>query len=269
MTRLRAPAKINLALVVGPARPDGKHEVATVLQSVDLCDDIELVRAETLSVEGFPQDTVVREALIRLAEAAGVAPNWRVRIEKRIPVAAGLGGGSSDAAAVFALANATLTTPLPELELHALAARVGADVPFFLQAGAQLGRGDGSDLSPLDLPADYVALLVLPKGAGKESTAAVYRRFDERGGAEGFEQRQSDLLQTLEQVTEARGLAKLPGNDLASSPLALELDALGAFRADVTGAGPTVYGLFDDVKNAEHAASLLAGRGRSWVVRPV
>lgn len=266
---MRAPAKINLALVVGPHRPDGKHEVATVLQAVDLCDDIELVRAETLSVEGFPQDTIVREALVRLAETAGVAPNWRARIEKRIPVAAGLGGGSSDAAAVLALANATLPTSLPELELHALAARVGADVPFFLHAGTQLGRGDGSDLSPLDLPVDYVALLVLPEGAGKESTAAVYRRFDERGGAEGFEQRQSHLLHTLEHVPEARDLTKLPGNDLASSPLALELEALDAFRADVTGAGPAVYGLFENVTSAERAASALRGPARTWLVSPV
>lgn len=269
MMPLRAPAKLNLALVVGPVRPDEKHEVATVLQAIDLCDDIELAPAESLTVEGFPEDTIVRDALVRLADASGVAPGWRVRIEKRIPVAAGLGGGSSDAAAVLALANAVLPTPLPELELHALAARVGADVPFFLRAGTQLGRGDGSDLVPLDLPTGYVALLVLPEGAGKESTASMYRRFDERDGAEGFEQRRSRLLHALEHVKEARDLAELPGNDLSSSPLARELEALGAFRADVTGAGPTVYGLFDDVKSAERAASLLAGTNQSWVVRPV
>ena len=115
-----------------------------------------------------------------------MAPSWRVRIEKRIPVAGGLGGGSSDAAAALALANASLVTPLPDDELHALAALTGADVPFFLCAGPQLGTGDGTELVPLDLPTDYVALLVLPDGAHKESTAAVYRRFDERDGAQRF-----------------------------------------------------------------------------------
>lgn len=269
MTQMRAPAKLNLALVVGPARPDGKHEVATVLQAIDLCDDIELGRAEALAVEGFPEDTIVRDALIRLAEAAGVVPGWHVRIEKRIPVAAGLGGGSSDAAAALGLANAALATPFSDRELHTLAAGVGADVPFFLHAGTQLGKGDGADLVPLDLPTDYVALLVLPEGAGKESTAAIYGRFDERDGATGFEQRRSHLLHALEHVREARDLATFPGNDLASSPLARELEALGAFRADVSGAGPVVYGLFDSFTSAEHAASALRGGGRTWLVRPV
>jgi len=269
MTRRPAPAKLNLALVVGPPRPDGKHEVATVLQAVDLSDDVELTQADALVVEGFPQDTIVLGALVRLAEAAGVAPNWRVQIDKQIPVAAGLGGGSSDAAVALELANSSLVTPLRDEELHALAAMVGADVPFFLSAGPQLGTGDGSDLAPLDLPTDYAALLVLPEGTGKDSTASIYRQFDEKGGARGFEQRRSLLLDSLEAVTESRDLGKLPGNDLASSSLAGALQALGAFRADVTGAGPTVYGLFDDVKSAERAASLLAGTNQSWVVRPV
>lgn len=269
MMQMRAPAKLNLALVVGPVRPDGKHEVATILQAIDLCDDIELAPAEALNVEGFPADTIVQDALARLADAAGVPPGWCVRIQKRIPVAAGLGGGSSNAAAALALANAALPMPLPADELHSLASRVGADVPFFLHAGTQLGMGDGSDLSPVDLPTDYVAVLVLSEGARKESTASIYRRFDEADGADGFEERRSHLLNSLEDVTEPRDLAKLPGNDLASSPLARELQALGAFRADVTGAGPTLYGLFDDVRSAERAASLLAERGRSWVVRPV
>ncbi len=269
MTRLRAPAKLNLALVVGPIRPDGKHEVVTVLQAFDLCDDIELAPDATLVVDGFPEDTIVRDALTRLAEVAGVAPNWRVRIEKRIPVAAGLGGGSSDAAAALTLANATLPTPLPEDELQILAAGIGADVPFFLRAGSQLGTGDGAILSPLDLPSDYVALLVSPDGVGKGSTATMYRQFDDRHGADGFQDRRSRLLHVLGRVTEAGDLASLPGNDLASSPLARDLEALGAFRADVTGAGPVAYGLFGQPETAEQAASALRDVGRTWLVRPL
>ena len=269
MTELRAPAKLNLALVVGPVRPDGKHEVATVLQAIDLFDDVALEPADSLVVGGFAEDTIVRAALIRLADAAGVAPSWRVQIEKRIPVAGGLGGGSSDAAAALELANSLLAAPLQADQLHALAAGVGADVPFFLSAGPQLGTGDGSELTPLELPTNYVVLLVLLADAWKESTASIYRRFDERDGADGFGTRRSQLLDALGHVQEARDLAKLPRNDLASSPLAHKLEELGAFRADVTGAGPTAYGLFDDAKNAEDAASALARRGRCWVARPV
>jgi len=141
--RAAAPAKINLALVVGPTRADGKHEVATVLQRIDLGDRIALAAAPTLSVEGFAGDTIVRDALARLAEEVGVEPRWRVTITKRTPVAAGLGGGSSDAATALRLANETLAEPLPAPELAALAAGLGADVPFFLAAGPKLGLGDG------------------------------------------------------------------------------------------------------------------------------
>ena len=118
MKRAQAFAKINLALVVGPVRDDGKHEVVTVLQRVDLADDIELEPAEALTVEGFEDDTLVRRALEALAAAAGVAPRWRACIEKRIPVASGLGGGSSDAASTLVLANADLPEPLPPAALH-------------------------------------------------------------------------------------------------------------------------------------------------------
>ena len=96
--RAPAPAKINLALVAGPLRHDGKHELLTVYQRVGLADRIELEPAERLRVDGFEGDTLVRDALELLAAHAAVGRRWRVRIEKRVPVAAGLGGGSSDAA---------------------------------------------------------------------------------------------------------------------------------------------------------------------------
>ncbi len=176
------PAKINLALVVGPTRGDGKHEVATVLQRVDLGDRVTIAPAPTLAVSGFPGDTIVRDALTALASAAGVEPRWQATIAKRIPVAAGLGGGSSDAATALRLANGLLDRPLAPAELSALAATIGADVPFFLADGPQLGRGDGAELEPLELPQDYWIVLALPHGAVKRSTAEVYRSFDERAG---------------------------------------------------------------------------------------
>src|SRR5262249_54052750 len=105
VSELLAHAKINLALVVGPRRTDGKPEVTTVLQRVGLTDRLELESADALAVEGFPDDTLIRRSLELIAEAAGVEPAWRVVVDKRIPVAAGLGGGSADAAAALLLAN--------------------------------------------------------------------------------------------------------------------------------------------------------------------
>ena len=267
---MRAPAsaKLNLALVVGPARGDGKHEVATVLQRIDLGDRVAISPASALLVKGFAADTLVRDALAALAFAAGVEPRWQATIVKRIPVAAGLGGGSSDAATALRLANDTLDVPLPGERLRALAATLGADVPFFLAAGPQLGRGDGSELEPLDLPQDYWIVLALPHRAGKDSTAAVYRRFDERDGAQGWGERRQALELALAAVRRARDLAALPANDLASSPFAAELMRLGAFHADVSGAGPAVYGLFHHRRHAEAARRALRRAARTWLTVP-
>jgi 4-diphosphocytidyl-2-C-methyl-D-erythritol kinase len=268
VTRAPAPAKLNLALVVGPAGPDGRHDVTTVLQRIDVCDRVELRPADRLSVSGFEDDTLVTGALTALAAEAGVEPGWTAVIDKRIPVASGLGGGSSDAATALRLANATLAEPLPPDVVERIAASLGADVPFFLRAGPALGEGDGTRLSPLDLPQDYWVALLLPKDARKASTAEVYRTFDDRDGATGYEARRASLLEALAAVGRARDLASLPPNDLASSPVTPELHAMGAFRADVSGAGPAVYGLFAHERDARNAARSLRKRGRVWVSVP-
>jgi 4-diphosphocytidyl-2-C-methyl-D-erythritol kinase len=266
--RAAAPAKLNLTLVVGASRADGKHEVATVLQRVDLGDRVGIEPAPGLRVDGFGGDTLVGGALQALAERAGVSPGWRARIWKRIPVASGLGGGSSDAATALALANGLLDEPLPAGELHRLAAALGADVPFFLAAGPQLGRGDGSQLEPVELPQDYWVVLVLPHARRKRATADVYAAFDRRGGEEGFARRRAAVVEALGRVRRARDLAALPPNDLASSPLSDELRRLGAFRADVTGAGPAVYGLFSRRAPALAAREALEAAGRTWLTVP-
>src|SRR5581483_9061785 len=233
---VNAYAKINLALVVGPMRPDGKHEVTTVLQRIALADEVTLEPAPALRVAGFEDDTLVRSALERVAEAAGVSSAWAVRIEKRIPVAA----------TALRLANESLDAPLSADALHRIAAEIGADVPFFLAEGPQLGEGDGTELTPLDLPQDYTVLVAVPAGEAKHSTAGVYAAFDERGGAVGYYERRASLIAALA----AGDLGRLPRNDLAVSPLAAELRRLGALRADVSGAGPAVYALFDEAERA-------------------
>jgi 4-diphosphocytidyl-2-C-methyl-D-erythritol kinase len=250
-----APAKINLALVVGDLRSDGKHEVATVLQRIDLADRISVEPADAVEIHGFPEDTLVRGAL----EGLGVTA--RAEIEKRIPVGAGLGGGSSDAATALRLANELLPEPVSQRQLHQLAAELGADVPFFLAEGPQLGTGDGRELAPVSLTSDYVVVLVLPDGVEKSSTASVYAAFT---GQDRFAERRAALFAALE----AGDIAALPPNDLAFSPVADQLLELGAFRADVSGAGPAVYGLFAEPERAEAARRALASLGQTWLAKP-
>lgn len=265
MNRAPATAKINLALVVGPLRPDGKHELVTVYQRVALADRVELEPSDRLRVDGFPEDTIVRQALESIAAEAGIAPAWRARVTKRIPVAAGLGGGSSDAATALRLANETLAVPLPAERLHELGRALGADVPFFLARGPQLGSGDGTELMPLELPQDFAVLLLVPHSSVKESTASVYRAFDERDGSDGYDLRRSGLLDAIGRIERPEDLAALPRNDLASSEYSARVEELGAFRADVTGAGPAVYGLFLDARRAREAARVLRSEGRTIV----
>jgi 4-diphosphocytidyl-2-C-methyl-D-erythritol kinase len=268
VTSRTAPAKINLALVVGPRREDGKHELLTVYERISLADTLTLEPADRLEVDGFPADTLVARALASLAASAGVVPAWRISIEKRIPVGAGLGGGSSDAAAALMLANDSLERPLPASELHGLAAALGADVPLFLTTGPQLGEGDGTLLTPLSLPRDYCVLILLPDGEEKLSTKAVYDAFDDRNGGDGYAERHAQLSGLLQEVTSVRDFARWPKNDLVRSAFADDLERLGAVRADVSGAGPAVYGVFEDEDAARRAEAALESRGRAWVAFP-
>ena len=274
MRREPVPAKINLALVVGERRGDGLHEVATVLQRIDICDWIAVAVAEGEgdAVEGFQRDTLVRVALARLAAAAGVEPGWRVRLEKKIPVAAGLGGGSADAAAALRLANATLREPLAHERLVEVAAAVGSDVPFFLEPGPKLAERAGERLTPLALPQDFWVVVAVPRGARKRSTADVYGRFDDLGGSDGFEERREHVLSALACCRRPRDLAALPPNDLpeaAGRPPILEILPARAFRADVSGAGPAVYALVHHLRDARAAARRVRPRARAWVTAPV
>jgi len=270
--RIPVAAKINLALLIGPVRPDGLHEVVTVMQRIDICDSVTLNRAPALVVEGYRKDTLVRSALTKLSAAADNGAAWRVRLEKRIPLAAGLGGGSADAGAALSLANRTLSTPLADAQLAELAAEVGADVPFFLTPGPKLAEGAGERLRPLELPQDYWVVVALPRLARKTSTADVYRRFDELNGAEDFDERRQTLLAALASVRRPRDFAAFPPNDLATAGRPGAVDELlerGAFRADVSGAGPAVYGLFHHRADAARAARRLRARARVWLVAPV
>ena len=196
-------------------------------------------------------------------------PRWLARISKHIPVASGLGGGSSDAATALLLANATLDEPLAEDRLHELARRLGADVPFFLESGPQLGQEEGGALTPLDLPQDYFVLLLLPRGAAKPATAAVYEEFDRRNGADGYEARRAELLETVSAVVRSRDLAALPANDLASSPLADELrDARCVPRGRERSRPDGVRPVPPPAGRRRRAAAACAHAVGSWLTAP-
>jgi 4-diphosphocytidyl-2-C-methyl-D-erythritol kinase len=171
MTSGAAPAKINLALVVGPRRPDGLHEVATLLQRIDLADTVSVEPAAELAVEGFAGDTLVHDALVAVAAAAGVEPRWRARIEKQIPVAAGLGGGSSDAASTLLALNRLWGLDWPLARLLPIGLALGADLPFFLHGRPARVGGIGEQLAPVALAPAWFA--VVKPAAGLE-TARVF-----------------------------------------------------------------------------------------------
>jgi 4-diphosphocytidyl-2C-methyl-D-erythritol kinase len=191
---VRARAKLNLGLAVGPRRPDGDHELVTFFQSVSLADTLIAtprrrgftlrVRSEQAAIRGGPvvleaprgAGNLVIEAARAFAAETGLSAGAAFELVKRIPSEAGLGGGSADAAAaIVALARLHRVTLAPAAR-RALAARLGADVPFALRGGTALGLGRGERLSPLELDRPFRALIAIPRWS--VSTAAAYRRID-------------------------------------------------------------------------------------------
>ena len=273
MTSAAVPAKINLALVVGATQASGLHELASVMQRIDIADRLTIEPAADTAVFGLDGDTLIRQALESLSAAAGVRTGFHATIEKHIPVAAGLGGGSADAAAALSLANALLDRPVSVDVLHELAVELGSDVPFFLDPGPKLVEGTGQRLRALDLPQDFYVVLLRPDAISKRATGDVYRQFDALGGGTDFGRRRDELLDAIGHCHRARDLAFLPTNDLAEASGASghveKFQRLGAFRSDVSGAGPCVYGLFTTRPPAECAAAELGVIGTVWLTVPV
>jgi 4-diphosphocytidyl-2-C-methyl-D-erythritol kinase len=262
-----AGAKINLCLRVGPRRSDGYHEVATVLAALALGDVIELEPAAATRVEApaLPRgDSLVTRALGLLAERTGHRAGWHVRLGKHVPVGAGLGGGSADAAAALGLANATLPEPLALGDLLLLAADVGSDVPFFVSGlETALARGRGDVLGPC--PVRAAAWVVVAWPGVELGTAEVYARYEP--GPDASERMASLVAQPFasEDVTH---LAALVENDLASPAEALcppiaalreRLRGYGALVTEVSGSGSAVFGLFDSEAGARAASERLGG----------
>ena len=258
----RAYAKLNLVLHVGRPRPDGLHPLCSIFASIDLCDNVvvECAREDRVECPGVDGPNLAQAALDALRARVPELPQLWVRIEKRIPVAAGLGGGSADAAAVLRAANRIIGEPLDPSDLRALAARLGSDVPSQVEPSHALVASVGELVEPVELP-EFGAVLV-PQREGL-STAAVYAEFDRLGG--GRPELDLDSTRSI-----ARDMRLLPvlGNDLQPAALSLRpelsdtlasLKAAGALGVLVSGSGPTCFGLFADHGAAKAAAARLEG----------
>ncbi len=251
---LHAPAKINLCLRVGPLRDDGFHRITTLFAALELHDTLELEPAGETVVEGF-SDTLVTRALEALGETR------RVRLDKRIPVAAGLGGGSSDAAAVLRALPGERTVN----ELYEIARSLGSDVPFFLSGlEVALATGRGDLLQPLPGFPRGLGVLLVPDAEGL-STADVYAASEPNPIYPAV---QGDLIRGVHTARSPRDVARLVANDLEPAACALRpsirgtLEAVrgaGALAAAVSGSGPTVFGVFADEASAEAAAGAVPG----------
>jgi 4-diphosphocytidyl-2-C-methyl-D-erythritol kinase len=272
--RVPAYAKINLCLFVGERREDGRHEIVTVFESVDLADELTITEsssgADEVLCPRVPGPNLVESALSGLRELGWAAPPLRVEIEKRIPIAAGMGGGSADAAAL--LRQVPALAPADFGAVAALAARLGSDVPSQLDPGPSAGTGAGDLVRRLPEAAEH-AVLVIPQPFGL-STADVYRTFDGRGRIRS----RTELLAVdvaIETTINGPGWtlpAPLTTNELQAAALTLRPEiaraltaarAVGSDRTIVCGSGPTVIGLFwgpDSWPRASAAATELAER---------
>jgi 4-diphosphocytidyl-2-C-methyl-D-erythritol kinase len=281
---LRAPAKINLCLFLGQRRTDGLHELCSLFEPLGLADSIEVTDvggasegagpgpacADEVVCPGVEGENLAARALAALREAGWEAPPLRIEIEKRIPVAAGLGGGSADAAAVLRLAasgafGSHSDPKAPRVDLPALAARLGADVPSQLDPAPALVRGAGERVERLADPEPH-AVVLLPGGGGL-STAEVFAEADRQGLGRSeaeLEELADELRAAAAAGASPLAYAELLANDLEPAARALRpeigdaLDALreaGAPLALLTGSGPTAFGLFPDLAAAGAAAA--------------
>jgi 4-diphosphocytidyl-2-C-methyl-D-erythritol kinase len=265
--RALAPAKVNLCLYVGPTREDGRHEVVTLFESVSLADELRLDvlpdGEDRVSCPAVPGPNLVLDALGRLRAAGWDGPPVTIEIDKRIPVAAGMGGGSADAAAALRLAHAV--EPVAAGVIREVAVALGADVPSQVEPGVAVGRGAGEVVEPV-APLPPHAFLVLPQPFGL-STAEVYREADRQGLP------RADLDEPARALSDALGRGgALVANDLQPAALALRPEIeqalddaryAGAEHVIVSGSGPTALGLFwgrDAEARARVGAVALAGR---------
>lgn len=257
-----APAKVNLVLQVGPRRADGLHELCSLFASVELADDVAVETAdgdEVVCTE-VTGPNLATTAIDLFREEVNSLPPLRVTITKRIPVAAGLGGGSADAAAVLRAANEISGRPLSVARLRELGARVGADVPSQVEPRHAVVGGAGERVEPVELT--EMALVLVPATEGL-STAAVYAEADRiQSTRPHLDEQAVRRLARAPLAALARGME----NDLEAAALSLrpqlartlaQLEEAGALAARISGSGPTAFGVFASEAEADTAAEQL------------
>jgi 4-diphosphocytidyl-2-C-methyl-D-erythritol kinase len=281
--RALAPAKVNLCLYVGQPRGDGLHEICSIFQSITLADVVTMavtdVGEDEVVCPRVPEPNLAAVALARFRERFGWdAPPLRIAIDKRIPMAAGLGGGSADAAAVLRLACAASGIEPAPGELEELAMSLGADVPSQLESGTCLVTGAGEHVERLETPKGLA--LVLLAGTSALPTSRVYARSDGYGlPAHDLAELADTVRASIGRARRAADVARLVHNDLQRAALALEptitgalalLDEAGALAGTVSGSGPTAFGLFAGGADAEAARRQLVERweGETVVAAP-
>jgi 4-diphosphocytidyl-2-C-methyl-D-erythritol kinase len=257
--KVACPAKINLFLAVGPADVTGYHPIRTVFQAIGLYDDVEIDTSAsevTVTFEGqvVPEQNTVTKA-IRLMREFTNLPGMGIRITKRIPAMAGLGGGSSNAAAVIRAVRHLVPGRLTERDAFSVAEAVGADVPFFLVGGKARGEGYGEILTPLPDPKKLDWVLVV-KPPYSYSTPEMYGKLDAVSyHFEDFPERDRQH-NDFERVI-------CYGNDVIE-----RIGVFGGRSPGMSGSGSAMFGLFDSQKEAKRAESYVQGEdlGRTWVV---
>jgi 4-diphosphocytidyl-2-C-methyl-D-erythritol kinase len=270
--RLTAPAKINWTLEVLGRRPDGFHEVKTILQTIDLCDSLELESAPELTLtatgEGLPppQENLTMRAARLLRERAGYSSGVRMRLTKTIPVAAGLGGGSSDAAAALRGLDRLWGLVLPHERLVELAAEVGSDVPFFLHGGTALAEGRGERITPLPKAPRTAILVVVPPLSIPHKTQRMYSLLGREHHSDGAASdrfadalRQGRPLEESELYDVFSALAFRAFPELQTCRQAL-IQA-GASAVHLAGSGPALFVLLRDEEQRERLARAAASAG--------
>ena len=269
---LRAPAKLNLCLHLGPRREDGRHELASLIVPLSLADRIAVSDSEADEVvcPGVEGPNLAARALASLPERGWERRPVRVEIAKRIPVAAGLGGGSADAAAVLRLAGGEVDG------LEEIAAELGADVPSQIHPSLAVLRGAGERVEELPRPGEF-GLVLIPSDDGL-STADVYAEGDRLGLGRSPDELDELAARIADRAGSGRSPLSYPEllvNDLEHAALSLRpeireaLDALrdaGAATALVTGSGPTAFGVFEDLAAADRAARMLPPRWAGAIV---
>ena len=281
---VRVPGKVNLYLGVGDRRDDGYHELTTVFHAVSLSDEVTVREADLLSLQMFgegaeevPTDerNLAWQAAVLMGAHVGRAPDVEITIAKSIPVAGGMAGGSADAAAVLVAMNELWELGVPRRDLHAMAAKLGSDVPFALHGGTALGTGRGEELATVLSRNTFHWVLAF--GAAGLSTAAVYGEIDRlREGGNPSRLSDPEPLLTALSGGDPRELAPLLGNDLQPAALSLEPDLrrtlragseAGALAGIVSGSGPTCAFLCASAENAVDVGTELAGAGVCRTVR--